>query len=188
MGKDYDNSGEIVRCDLDWSDWLPLVPGSLADQAHAYIFSNDRNLPDAWRAAEAAGFDFHRLLVWDKRSAMPNRWYMQRCEFVLFMKRGVAYPVNDCGVVSLQSLPQKDESGHPCEKPVSLLELYIRQSSRLGETVLDPFMGSGSVGVAAIREGRSFVGVEIEQRWFDIACRRIESATRQQSLFYGVSA
>ena len=77
MGNDYNNDGSIVACDLDWQDWLPLIPPTLTQQAHAYIFSNDRNLPGAWSAAEAAGLDFHRLLVWNKRTAMPNRWYMR---------------------------------------------------------------------------------------------------------------
>ena len=182
MANDYNNSGNIVTCDLDWDDWLSLIPAALAEQAHAYIFSNDRNLPDAWRAAESVGLDFHRLLVWNKRAAMPNRWYMQCCEFVLFMKQGLAYPVNDCGAMALQTVFQQDESDHHTEKPVSLLELYIRQSTKPGDLVLDPFLGSGSSGVAALRQGRRFVGIEIEERWFDVACKRLETATRQCSL------
>jgi DNA modification methylase len=188
MANDYDNCGQIVTCDLDWKDWLPLIPAALTEQAHAYIFSNDRNLPDAWRAAEATGLDFHRLLVWNKRAAMPNRWYMQCCEFVLFMKKGLAYPVNDCGAMALQSAYQRDDSEHPTEKPIGLLELYIRQSTRSGDLVLDPFMGSGSSGVAALRQGRRFVGIEIEERWFDVACKRIEQATHQSDLFCGSAA
>ncbi len=183
MANDYDNSGSIVACDLNWDDWLPLIPAALNERAHAYIFSNDRNLPEAWRAAEAAGLAFHRLLVWNKRAAMPNRWWMQCCEFVLFMRQGNAFPVADCGAMALQTVQQKDDSTHPTEKPVSLLELYISQSSSPGDIVLDPFMGSGSTGCAAVRTGRQFVGVEIEERWFDVACKRIAAAARQQSLF-----
>ena len=179
MASDYDNSGSIVTCDLDWHDWLPLIPGALAEQAHVYIFSNDRNLPDAWRAAEAAGLNFHRLLVWNKRAAMPNRWYMQNCEFILFMKKGLAYSVNDCGAMALQTAFQRDESEHPTEKSLSILDLYVRQSTKNSDVVLDPFMGSGSTGVSAVRQGRRFVGIEIEERWFDVACKRIENATRQ---------
>ncbi len=187
MGRGYDNSGNIVTCDLEWSDWLPLAVPAMADSSHAYIFTNDRNLPVAWAMGEEAGLDFHRLLVWNKRAAMPNRWYMQCCEFVLFMKKGQAYPVSDCGVMSLQTVYQRDESDHPTEKPRSLLEMYVRQSTTNGEIVLDPFMGSGSTGCAALRQGRSFVGVEIEQRWFDVACRRLEDATRQPDMFVAPS-
>jgi DNA modification methylase len=108
---------------------------------------------------------------------------MQPCEFVLFMKRGLAYPVKDCGVMALQTVQQRDESEHRTEKPVSLLELYIRQSTKPGDVILDPFAGSGSTGCAAVRQGRQFIGIEIKEEWFEVACRRIERATEQASLF-----
>jgi len=183
MRDSYNNSGAIVACDLDWSDWLPLIPAALAENAHVYIFSNDRNLTDARRAAEAAGLVFHRLLIWDKRAAMPNRWYQQTCEFVLFMRKGKAFRINDPSTKALQSIFQRDESAHPTEKPVGLCQLYIENSTKRGETVLDPFMGSGTSGVAAIRSGRKFVGIELTQQWFDVACKRIESAMAAPRLF-----
>jgi site-specific DNA-methyltransferase (adenine-specific) len=178
----YDNKGAIVACDLDWGDWLPLIPPALTDDAHVYIFSNDRNLSAARGAAEAAGLQFHRLLVWDKKTALPNRWYQQVCEFVLFMRKGRAFMINDPSSKSLQSLFQRDESEHPTEKPVDLCSLYIENSTKPGETVLDLFMGSGTTGVAAARAGRRFIGIELEERWFDTACERIAKATTQGNL------
>lgn len=62
---------------------------------------------------------------------------------------------------------------HTCQKPVSLLERMIRVSSRPGAVVLDPFMGSGSTGVAAVRSGRKFIGIEINKKYVDIAKQRI---------------
>jgi DNA modification methylase len=59
----------------------------------------------------------------------------------------------------------------------------VYRASRDGETVLDPFMGSGTTGVACARLGRRFVGIEIEPKYFDIACRSIEEAQRQPDLF-----
>jgi site-specific DNA-methyltransferase (adenine-specific) len=59
----------------------------------------------------------------------------------------------------------------------------VRWWSQAGETVLDPFMGSGTTGVACARLGRSFIGIEIEQKYFDIACRRLDEAYRQADLF-----
>lgn len=182
----YDNKGKIVACDLDWTDWLPLIPSTLRDVAHVYIFSNDRNLSVARGAAEAAGLKFHRLLIWDKRAALPNRWYQQTCEFVLFMRQGKARMINDPSSKSLQSIFQRDESSHPTEKPVALCALYIKNSSDTGDTVLDPFMGSGTTGVAAIRSGRKFIGCEIDPKYFDIACHRIESALVQADMFSSV--
>ena len=66
---------------------------------------------------------------------------------------------------------------HPTQKPIALMVWSIEFCE--GETILDPFMGSGTTGVACARLGRRFIGIEIEERYFDIACRRIEAAQRQ---------
>lgn len=79
--------------------------------------------------------------------------------------------------------PNTEKIDHPCPKPVAWMTWAVARASRIGETVLDPFMGSGTTGVAAVRLGRKFIGIEIEPKYFDIACKRIEQATRQQDLF-----
>jgi DNA modification methylase len=71
-------------------------------------------------------------------------------------------------------------SGHPTEKHVGLMEELVKRTRGV---VCDPFMGSGTTGVACARLGRKFIGIEIEPRYFDIACRRIEEAQRQGRLF-----
>jgi len=73
-----------------------------------------------------------------------------------------------------------EASGHPTEKNVGLMKALVKRTSGV---VLDPFMGSGTTGVAAVQMDRKFIGIEREQRWFDIACKRIEDAQRQGSLF-----
>jgi DNA modification methylase len=70
---------------------------------------------------------------------------------------------------------------HPSQKPVTLMQWCIERTKAL--TILDPFMGSGTTGVACVNLGRKFIGIEIEPRYFDIACRRIEEAYRQPRLF-----
>jgi len=72
---------------------------------------------------------------------------------------------------------------HPCPKPENVIQAIAARFSDSTDTVLDPFMGSGTTGVACARLGRRFIGVEIEPRYFDIACRRIEQAYRQRDLF-----
>jgi len=71
---------------------------------------------------------------------------------------------------------------HPTQKPVSLMTWCIKRIKN-GQTILDPFMGSGTTGVAAVKLGRRFIGIEIEPKYFEIACRRIEEATRQTDMF-----
>jgi DNA modification methylase len=72
---------------------------------------------------------------------------------------------------------------HPCAKPLSAMVWAVNRASLPGHAVLDPFMGSGTTGVACAKLGRKFIGIEIEPRYFDIACRRIEAAYGQLDLF-----
>lgn len=72
---------------------------------------------------------------------------------------------------------------HPTEKPVALLSRWIEQFTDARESILDPFMGSGTTGVAAIQMGRKFIGIEREPKYFDIACKRIEQASKQVDMF-----
>lgn len=77
---------------------------------------------------------------------------------------------------------------HPTQKPEGLICYLVNTYSDQGDCILDPFMGSGTTGVAAIKLGRRFIGIEIEERYFSIACRRIEEATKQGDLFIEQSA
>ena len=79
-------------------------------------------------------------------------------------------------------MPPRDRD-HPNEKPIEVVEQLVVTHSNASDLILDPFMGSGTTGVACARLGRRFIGIEIEPRYFDIACRRIEEAYRQPRLF-----
>lgn len=72
---------------------------------------------------------------------------------------------------------------HPCPKPLAAMLGAITISTKFGQTVLDPFMGSGTTGVACVKLGRKFIGIEIEEKYFDIACRRIEDAVSRPDMF-----
>lgn len=76
-----------------------------------------------------------------------------------------------------------DGAEHPTQKPVELMKWCILQLPSTAKTILDPFMGSGSTGVAAVKVGRKFIGIEREPSYFDIACRRIEQAYAQPDMF-----
>lgn len=71
---------------------------------------------------------------------------------------------------------------HPNQKPVALIEYFLRTYTKEGDTVIDPYMGSASTGVACLNLGRRFVGIEIEEKYFDVACKRFDSAKQVDTL------
>lgn len=82
---------------------------------------------------------------------------------------------------------QEERSEHPTQKPLGVMQWCIDQIPD-AQTILDPFMGSGTTGVAAVQMGRKFIGIEREERYFEIACKRIEQAQRQGDLFIETAA
>jgi site-specific DNA-methyltransferase (adenine-specific) len=76
-----------------------------------------------------------------------------------------------------------EEKQHPTQKPLRVMRWTIEQAGDRAQSILDPFMGSGTTGVAAVQMGRSFIGIERDERYFDIACKRIEHATAQGDMF-----
>ncbi len=183
----YDNSGSIIPVDITFAEIMPLAALCLP-YGHAYFMVNNRYVAEVQNEALAAGFRFHNWLVWDKSTGTPNRWYMKNCEFTLFVFRGAANPINDCGSRQLIKCANVMNGDHETQKPVPLMAHYIGNSTALGDSVLDPFMGSGTTGVAAVQMGRKFIGIERDPGYFDIACRRIEQAGRQADMFIGSAA
>lgn len=77
----------------------------------------------------------------------------------------------------------KEAVGHPTQKPISLMRLIIEKYTKPGDTVFDPYMGSGTTGVACVQSNRNFIGIEIDQHYFSIAENRIATAKLEPSLF-----
>lgn len=178
----YKNDGKIVDCEIGWNDFMPLI-ADVIERGHIYSMCNDKNIREMLNAGHSAGMRFHNMLVWDKVIAMTNRWWMKNCEFTAMFSRGKAFPLNDCGLTQLVTCPPNKETEHPTEKPVALMRYYIENSTQRGDMVLDPFMGAGATGVACIQSGRKFTGIEINEKWFEVACERIEDANNQGNLF-----
>lgn len=84
---------------------------------------------------------------------------------------------------SFTSTERAEKNGHPCPKPIGQMRWMVDRASYVGETVLDPFMGSGTTGAACIALGRKFIGIEREPRYFDIACEQLTKAWAQRPLF-----
>lgn len=84
---------------------------------------------------------------------------------------------------SFYSTEPAEKNGHPCPKPIGQWKRLMNRSTRQGEVILDPFMGSGTTGVACAKLGRKFIGIEIDEDYFDIACKRIRDAYAQPDMF-----
>jgi site-specific DNA-methyltransferase (adenine-specific) len=115
-------------------------------------------------------------LVWIKRFDPAFGSFLSDAELA-WMKGGY-------GVYCRRDLSMNHSTGtareHPTQKPVGIMRWCIEKTEGV---VIDPFMGSGTTGVAAVNLGRQFIGIEIEPNYFDIACRRIEKALSQQDMF-----
>lgn len=151
----------------------------LKNETHCYIFSNVICLSEMLMEAQLAGFKLHNILIWEKNNCTPSQWYMKNCEYVLFLRKGDAKYINNIG--QSKTVHQFNNiigrKVHPTEKPVDLLEFYIKNSSNVEDVVLDPFMGSGSTGVACVNTGRNFIGIELDEKYFNIAKERIDKST-----------
>ena len=106
-----------------------------------------------------------------------NAW-----EPVLVFGKPTKRIAHDAFVHSIQTM-QTDTGDHPCPKDPESWQILVDMLTALDDLILDPFMGSGTTGVACANLGRKFIGVEIEPKYFDIACRRIADAYKQPRLF-----
>ena len=114
------------------------------------------------------------VLVWDKNNAGRD-----------FADVEIAWTNLDMVARRIVFRPMNMDGGkeHPTQKPIEVMRWCIGFLPETADMVLDPFMGSGTTGVAAIKMGRQFLGIEREPSYFDIACRRIEAAYKQPDLF-----
>ena len=143
----------------------------LARDAHFYLYCDPETMFVAKPLAEAAGFKFWKPIIWDKLRIGMGYHYRARYECILFFEKGKRR-LNDLGVADVLQFPRVF-NGYPAEKPVEVSEVLVRQSSEPGQLVVDPFMGSGSVGVAAARLGRSFCGSDVCTEAVDITRSRL---------------
>lgn len=123
-----------------------------------------------------------RWLIWDKRCGVTPERDQADCEIAWHSKKGVSRMFRHVWDGMIKDSEKGEPRVHPTQKPIILMQWCIEQSMTAG-VVFDPFMGSGTTGVACANLGRKFIGIEIEPKYFDIACERIENAQRQQRLF-----
>ncbi len=165
------------------NDWFTIFPNArfgelfreihriLRPDTHFYLLCDAETMFVAKPEAEQAGFRFWKPLVWDKCTIGMGYHYRARYEFILFFEKGKR-KLSDLGVADIISVPRV-RGGYPAEKPPEVAEVLITQSSAPNEVVVDPFMGSGSVGVAALRLGRRFLGNDLNPEAVRIAANRL---------------
>ena len=153
------------------NDWFRVFPNArfaelfaeifrvLRRDTHFYLLCDAETMFVAKPEAERAGFRFWKPLVWDKRTIGMGYHYRARYELILFFEKGKRR-LNDLGVADVITVP-RIHRGYPAEKPAAVSEVLVSQSTQPGEVVADPFMGSGSAGVAALRLGRRFLGNDL---------------------------
>jgi len=144
------------------------------------------DVAEQWRVALAeAGAENKTAIVWDKTNHTAGDLdgdYGAQTELILFAHKG-RHLLRGGRDVNLWRVPRPVFGDHPTPKPVDLMGRAIRNSTDPAGLVLDPFMGSGTTGVACVKLGRKFIGIEIEPKYFEIACKRIEQAYAQPDFF-----
>ena len=167
------------------NDWFAVFPNArfpelfaeayrvMKRNTHLYLFCDAETMFIARPEAERAGFRFWKPLVWDKKTIGMGYHYRARYEFILFFEK-VKRRLADLGVADVITVPRVHR-GYPAEKPPAVSAILIGQSSARGELVADPFMGSGSVGVAALEAGRRFAGTDLNPAAVRITTERLQA-------------
>ena len=178
VGEDKKLNGKLFEHnEVDVNDYAGELYRVLKPDSHCYIMTNDRNLQNFLNVFTNIGFNFCKLLIWDKQNKITNQYYMNQVEYILFMYKGRNKQINNCGtsnLISVNNVKNKTHN-HPTEKPVELMEILIKNSTNEGDLVLDPFVGVGATPVACQNLKRNFIGCEIDKKYYDTTMERLNS-------------
>jgi site-specific DNA-methyltransferase (adenine-specific) len=181
---EFSGDNRDQRAFLAWSTmWFSKLLQITNDGGILCVFTDWRQLPTMSDAVQCGGWVWRNIATWWKPGIRMQRGrFSSSAEYILYASHGVPKD----GEKSIQNVLMfnpvgGEDKNHLAEKPVELLESLVTLTEN-GAVVVDPFCGSGTTGVACVRQGRKFIGIEIERKYFDIACRRIEDAQRQAPL------
>lgn len=170
--------GDLMNAAQVYAGWLREFRRlTTTNKGAAWVFNSWRSFPILARGASEAHWPITSLMVWDKgrMGAGPLRGLRPRYELcALLMHEGFKIQNRKLTDIWLEPLPHRKPTGHKSEKPVSLVRKIISESG--GSLILDPFLGSGTTAVAAKELGVRCIGIEIEERWCEVAARRAEKA------------
>ena len=160
--------------------YLPEFYRILKDKSILYLMCNNTNLQEMLNEGTKAGFHFVKCLIWEKGNKICGRYYMNCFEYIILFRKGGDKPINKCGtpdILRVSIRKMKDDNGknlHDTEKPVDLMKILVENSSNEEDVVLDAFMGMRATGIACENLNRNFIGIELDENYFNIAKERIE--------------
>ena len=183
------SSGKVFKYnDIKPIEYIPEFYRILKDGSHCYIMTNHVNLYEILTVAKESGFHFIKSLIWNKGNKIMGQAYMSQFEYILFFRKGKFKKINKCGTADILNIPNKktkDENGkniHDTEKPIELMKILIENSSQEGETVLDPFLGVGATAIASKELNRQYIGIELDENYYNIAINRINTYIEEDNL------
>lgn len=169
------------RSMLAWASlWLAECHRILRPGGIAMVFADWRQMPLMTDALQAGGFTWRGVIVWDKTEAarpLAADYPLHQCEYLVWGSKGQLPqrpPGTGLTIPGCLRHPVARDKDHPTEKPVGLL-LDLLKIGRPGGVVLDPFLGSGTTGAAAIRSGMSFLGCEMSAEYHQRALERLRA-------------
>lgn len=185
VGVDF---GSWDRGEFDLFSWIPQYTKILNKNGSMIIFCSYRYLSYIIGVleSECCNMIVKDVIIWQKSNPMPrniNRRYVQDMEFAIWaVQKKAKWVFNKLPDVSYNraffvtnTVAGKEKLGHPTQKSLELMKKLILIHTNQGELILDPFMGSGSTGAAAIELKRNFIGVEMDPKYFQIAKTRLEN-------------
>lgn len=169
---------------FDLFSWIGKFEKILDKNGSMIVFCSYRFISFIIAQMESCGLEVKDILVWKKSNPMPrniNRRYVQDMEFAIWaVKKKAKWVFNkDQNVPYLRGLFEtglvagKEKTAHPTQKSLALMERLIKIHTNENEVVLDPFMGSGTTGVASLNLKRKFIGIEFSEEYFNIAKERL---------------
>ena len=179
-----DLQNDNLLSSYDMSLFSKLVCDLQGKDINIYFFCNKKQIPMYFELYVSKLKCKFNILFWNKPNALPTYYnkYLNDCEYLLHFYKGRARITPECYddaktyFVSPINIADKKKWGHPTIKPVELVEKIIRNSTKEGDLVLDPFMGSGTTGVACVHTKRKFIGCEILEKYYNVAQKRIGEA------------
>lgn len=185
MGRAGIDFGEWDK-DFDLTNWIKSCESLLKKGGNIVIFNDWKNMTHITKSLEENGFEIKDLIRWKKTNAMPrnrDRRFITDYEVAVWaVKKGGKWTFNRLSDTyeipeirgGLTPKSEKLNGGHPTQKPVYVMEWLLKRLTKENDLVLDPFMGSGSTGVACLNTNRRFIGIELDTNYFNIAKQRLQ--------------